>query len=335
MGLIVRIALLFVCATSAAAIDAQSLAAAAAYSKHQRGAALLVIQNGKTLLEEYPDREGAGAARRIYSGTKAFWNLAALGAAEEGLLNLDEPAAKTITAWQSDPRKSRITIRQLLDFSAGLEPAFYIQNTQSLDRDAIALNCRALAEPGTLFTYGPSGLQVFYEVLKAKLHGEAPTRFLERRVLGRLGLGAQRYLPDKRGNPLLATGFALTARQWAKVGHLVLAYGSPVVSSAMLAQTWRGSSANRAFAFGWWNNRAAPNGREVDFERALDRKAQNWNGACLCRDAPSDLVACIGSLGQRLYVSASLELVVVRQANGGSFSDAQFLRLLLGRARRG
>ena len=330
MGLIIRLAFLFVCAASAAAIDARSLAAAAAYSKHQRGAALLVIQNGKTLLEQYPDGEGPHAARRIYSGTKAFWNLAALGAAEDGLLNLDEPVAKTIGAWQSDARKSRITIRQLLDFSAGLEPAFYIQNTQAIDRDSIALGCRVLGEPGTLFTYGPTGLQVFHEVLKTKLHGELPTHFLERRVLGRLGFGPQRYLPDRRGNPLLATGFAFSARQWAKLGQLVLANGSPVVSPAMLAQTWRGSSANRAFAFGWWNNRAAPNGREVDYERALDRKTQNWNGACLCRDAPSDLVACIGSLGQRLYVSASLELVVVRQANGGFFSDAQFLRLLLG-----
>jgi len=65
----------------------------------------------------------------------------------------------------------------------------------------------------------------------------------------------------------------------------------------------------------------------------LDAKwpAQNWSGACLCRNAPSDLVACIGSLYQRLYVIPSLQLVVVRNGNGKSFSDAQFLRLLLGR----
>ena len=333
MGLIVRIALLFVCAASAAAIDAQSLAAAAAYSKHQRGAALLVIQNRKTLLEQYPDGEGPGAARRIYSGTKAFWNLAALGAVEDGLLNLDEPVAKTIAFWQTDARKARITVRQLLDFSAGLEPAFYIQNTQAIDRDSIALSSRVLGEPGTLFTYGPTGLQVFYEVLKTKLRGESPTHFLERRVLSRLGFGPQRYLPDRRGNPLLATGFVFSTRQWAKLGSLVLENGSPVVLPATLAQTWRGSPANRAFAFGWWNNRAAPNGSEVDFERALDRKTQNWSGACLCKDAPSDLVACIGSLGQRLYVIPSMQLIIVRQANGGSFSDAQFLRLALARPR--
>ena len=46
-----------------------------------------------------------------------------------------------------------------------------------------ALTRPVLAEPGTLFTYGPTGLQVFHELLRGKLHGEAPTRFLERRVL--------------------------------------------------------------------------------------------------------------------------------------------------------
>lgn len=323
----------FVFLVAASAASAFDFRAAADYSRSHHGAALLVIQNGRTVFEDYPDREGAGAARKIYSGTKAFWNLAALAAAQDGLFALDEPVANTIGSWRNDARKSRVTIRQLLDFSSALEPAFYIQNTQAVDRDAIALSRPVLAEPGTLFTYGPSNLQVFFEVLKAKLHGEAPTDFLERRVLNRLGLGPQRYLPDKRGNPLLASGFALTARQWAKLGQLVLNGGAPVISPTSLAQCWRGSSANPAFAFGWWNNRAAPNGFELDFERALDRKGTNWHGACLCRDAPSDLVACIGSLGQRLYVSASLELIVVRQANGGSFSDAQFLRLLLRRAR--
>ena len=58
---------------------------------------------------------------------------------------------------------------------------------------------------------------------------------------------------------------------------------------------------------------------------------QNWSGAVLCRDAPSDLVACVGSGYQRLYVIPSLNLVVVRQSSGGRFSDARFLRLLLGK----
>ncbi|MDQ6808405.1 MAG: beta-lactamase family protein [Verrucomicrobiota bacterium] len=314
------------------ALDPGAVHAAAAYSASHRGSSFLAIEAGKTIHEEYPGGS-ADAALRIYSGTKAFWNLAALAAAEDGLLNLDERVADTIPAWKSDGRKSRITIRQLLDFSSGLEPGFSLQNNNPGDRDAIAIGLPAVAEPGAAFIYGPSALQVFHAVLKTKLHGETPQRYLERRVLSRLGLGPQRYLPDRAGNPLLASGWYLTARQWAKLGRVVLAGGSPVVSSSSLAQCWRGSPPNRAFSLGWWNNRAAPGGRELEVEAMLHPKwpQQNWNGACLCRDAPPDLVACIGSGNQRLYVIPSLQLVVVRHGNGGSFSDAQFLRLLLAR----
>jgi CubicO group peptidase (beta-lactamase class C family) len=330
-----RIAVVLLLATAGstfAALEPANVRAAAAYSAAHRGSSFLVIQNGRTLLEEYPKGGRANEARKIYSGTKAFWNLAALAAAQDGILSLDERVADTIPAWRNDARKSRVTIRQLLDFSSGLEPAFQLHRDDPGDRDAIAIAQPIVAEPGAAFIYGPAALQVFHAVLKAKLHGEAPHKYLERRVLRRLGLGPQRYLQDRAGNPLLAAGWMLTARQWAKLGDPVLHNGSPVVSGNLLAESWRGSPANRAFSLGWWNNRAAPGGREFDFEQMLAPKwhAQSWSNACICRGAPPDLVVCIGSLYQRLYVIPSLQLVVVRNGNGGSFSDARFLRLLLG-----
>lgn len=317
----------------AANLNRDAVRKAAEYSASHRGTSFLVIQNGKTLLEEYPAGGGAETSRRIYSGTKAFWNLAALAAAEDGLLGLDNPVANTIPSWRDDPRKSRVTIRQLLDFSSGLAPGFGLQVNDYGDRDKAALGLPMVAQPGKAFIYGPSALQVFHQLLKEKLHGESPTDYLERRVLHRLRLGPQRYLYDRAGNPLLAAGFTLTARQWARIGQLVLDHGKPVVRPESLEQCWRGSPPNRAFSLGWWNNRAAPSGREFDFEDMLTQKwsRQDWHAACLCRDAPSDLVACIGSGYQRLYVIPSLDLVVVRQGTGGRFSDAQFLRLLLGR----
>jgi CubicO group peptidase (beta-lactamase class C family) len=325
--------LLFLAGSASAitSLDPAAVSAAAEYSARHHGVSFLAIQGGRTLLEQ-----NAKTPHKIYSGTKAFWDLTALAAAEDGLLNLDERVAETLTSWRSDPRKGQVTIRQLLDFDSGLEPQFFLHETQSEDRDAAAMRARAVAEPGRAFIYGPAALQVFHQVLKEKLRGDTPIHYLERRVLHRLGLRSQRYLADRVGNPLLATGWILSPRQWAKLGQLVLANGAPLVSRNSLAQCWRGTSANRAFSLGWWNNRAAPNGREFDFEQMLIPKWQNqdWRDACLCRDAPSDLVACIGSEGQRLYVIPSLKLIVVRQANGGSFSDAHFLRLLFGRESR-
>ncbi|MEP6699160.1 MAG: serine hydrolase domain-containing protein [Verrucomicrobiota bacterium] len=310
------------------AITLGTVRAAAAYSTQQGGKSFLALQHGQILLEQ-----NAREPHKVYSGTKAFWNLAALAAAEDGLLNLDERVAETIPAWRNDARKSQVTIRQLLDFSAGLDPLFFLHNDDPGDRDRLAIDAPSVANPGASFIYGPSALQVFHQVLKEKLHRESPTHYLERRVLRPLGLGAQRYLKDRADNPLLAAGWELSARQWSKLGELVLTGGAPVISSASLTQCWRGSSANRAYSLGWWNNRAAPGGREFDFEDMLTLKwpRQNWRGACLCREAPSDLVACIGSGYQRLYVIPSLDLIVVRQSESGKFSDAHFLRLLLGR----
>lgn len=311
-----------------AGVTPASVRAAAGYSASQGGRSFIAIQHGQTLFEQ-----NAGEPRKIYSGTKAFWNLAALAATEDGLLNLDEHVADIIPAWHNDPRKARVTIRQLLDFSCGLDPVFYLHSNNPGDRDRIAIAAPLVASPGSAFIYGPSPLQVFHQVLKQKLHGESPSHYLERRVLRRLGLGSQRYLTDSAGNPLLAAGWYLSAREWSRLGQLVLAGGAPVITSGSLAQSWRGSSANRAFSLGWWNNRAAPGGREFDFEDMLVPKwqRQNWSGAVLCRDAPSDLVACVGSGYQRLYVIPSLNLVVVRQSSGGRFSDGRFLRLLLGK----
>ena len=184
----------------------------------------------------YPGRASADTPQRIYSGTKAFWNLAALAAEEDGILNLDERVADTITSWRQDPRKSQVTIRQLLDFSSGLAPGFGMQVNEYGDRDKTALRLPIVAEPGKAFIYGPAALQVFHQVLKDKLEGKTPTEYLERRVLRRMHLGPQRYLNDRAGNPLLAAGFLLTARQWAKMGELVLREGKPVVRPQSLAQ---------------------------------------------------------------------------------------------------
>ena len=104
------IVLLLSFASSASAVptlDQAAVKAAAEYSARHRGVSFLAIQNGRTLLEQ-----DAKTPHKIYSGTKAFWDLAALAAAEDGLFDLDNHVADTITSWRNDPRKSQVTIRQ-------------------------------------------------------------------------------------------------------------------------------------------------------------------------------------------------------------------------------
>jgi len=318
-------------------ISATHWKAAADYSAARRGLSFLVMQHGKVIGENYPGGHSSSEAHKIYSGTKGFWILAALKAQEEGIISLDECVCDTISEWRADPLKCKVTLRQLLNFNSGLDAENQLHGDGFTDRDAIAVRVPLVAQPGRAFIYGPAPLQVFHEVLKRKLAArhETPTHYLEQKVLLPLGLGPQRYLADRDGNPLLATGFMLSAREWSRMGQLILRGGSPVLSENRLGECFRGTPANEAFGMGFWNNHLAsdPGAREFDVENMLIPKwsRQDWRKPCLCRAAPSDLVAAIGSGYQRLFVIPSMDLVVVRQGVDAAFRDGEFLRLLLGR----
>lgn len=329
--------IVFACWMAAScSMRAQDFAAAEAYSVKMGGMAFLVKVNGKIVRETYSNGGDKNVPHKIYSGTKAFWSLTALVAAEEGLLKLDEPVSKTIPEWAEDKTKSKIVIRDLLNFTSGLSPMPELHENDHPNRTAAALKARSLAQPGERFFYGPASLQVFHEVLARKLKKKTPTRFLEREVLSPLGLGSQRYLPDGKGVPLLAAGWMQTARQWSGMGRVILEKGEPVLDEddGFFAEAMKGGKANEAYAFGFWNNHAAESksSREIDVETMMERKliAQSWKNICLSKIAPADLVACIGSYGQRLYVVPSKKLVIVRLGKGGDFKDAPFLKALFG-----
>jgi CubicO group peptidase (beta-lactamase class C family) len=313
---------------------------AAKYSESKCGVSMLVMQNGRTIFEHYANGRSADAKWPIFSGTKSFWGIAALVAVRDGLIRLDDHVADTITEWRSPAeagRKAQITIRQLLNFTDGIEPAPHLHRESIRDRNAVAIRLSSLAEPGTVFTYGPSHLQIFSELLRRKLKGRGTFSYLDRHVLGPLGLSGIDYKKDARGNPLLATGFDLNARQWARLGELVLGHGNyhgrQVVPEALLHEAFAGSQVNPSYGLTFWLNRGAPNAREIDIENMLARSwtRESWSGICICRDAPPDMVVSLGSGYQRLFIIPSMNALIVRQGSNAKFSDAKFLRIVLGR----
>lgn len=334
--------LLLLCASASlthGGLTPRALRDAADYSASRRGCALLVVQHGKTLLEEYPNGGGPRTPHQIYSGTKSIFTMAALVAAQEGLLGLDEPVANTLIEWRGDPRRSRITLRELMSFSDGLDPGFHLHSDKVPDRNALALRTPAVAPAGAAFTYGPSHGQVLCEVLRRKLapRGQIPYGYLQRKVLQPMGMADVPYRKDARGNPLVASGIRLTARQWSKFGLLVLGRGSVerqvIVPEQAFAQCFVGTRVNPMFGLGFWlNNAAGDRGAlETDIEDMLEKRwqDQDWRRRCICRSAPADLVAAVGSGYQRLFVIPSLGLVIVRQGGNARFSDAEFLRRIL------
>jgi CubicO group peptidase (beta-lactamase class C family) len=311
-------------------------ARAAKYSENRHGSAILVLQNGQTIFEHYANGGSANRRWPIFSGTKSFWGIVALAAVHDGLFKLDDPVSDTITEWKGHPRKAQITIRQLLSQTDGVEGASRLQRRSVRDRNAMAIQLPVLAIPGTGFTYGPSHLQIFSELLRRKLRGRSIINYFEAHVSRRLGLDHLNYKEDSVGNPLPATGFELTAHEWARLGELVVGSGKyrgrQIVSSDLLREAFAGSRANPAYGLTFWLNHQAPNGSEADMERMLDLPWENaeWQGICFCKDAPADMVVAVGSHYQRLFIIPSRKAIIVRQGSGGNFSDARFLRLVLG-----
>src|SRR5690606_30130146 len=107
---------LLACAAPAGAQTERQARAAAEYAAEHDGHAVVVMVDGRIVVEEYQNGYTAGEPHDLYSGTKRFWGQAVAAMIEGGLVtSLDEPVSRTITEWRSDPRRSRITIRQLTD----------------------------------------------------------------------------------------------------------------------------------------------------------------------------------------------------------------------------
>ena len=132
-------------------LDAGSMKAAASYSAARKGLSFLVIQDGKVIFENYPDGRSGEQPSAIYSGTKGFWCIAAMAAAQDGILDLNERVADTITEWDSSSDKAEIRVRDLLNFTAGIEPTFSLHGKSIPDRNRYSVRLPAVRARGQLF----------------------------------------------------------------------------------------------------------------------------------------------------------------------------------------
>ncbi|MBV9960343.1 MAG: serine hydrolase [Acidobacteria bacterium] len=308
---------------------------AADYSKNYRGLSVLVLKGDRIVFEQYDNGHSADEPHLLASGTKSFAGVMAVAAIEDKLLSLDERVADTITEWKSDPRKSKITISELLHLTSGIGGGTLGRPPEYAD----AITAAADFEPGTKFQYGPTPFQIFGEVMRRKLlpRKESPLDYLKRRVLDPIGLNVSVWQRARDGNPQLPSGAFLTAREWAKFGLFIKNggkwSGKQLLPKKLLADCFVGSKANPAYGLTFWLNAkgTGPLGEEDKrFLRAVDKIGVNG----IYAKGPRDLVMAAGAAGQRLYIIPSLDLVIVRQGRLSRFDDAEFLaRLLDGNSR--
>jgi CubicO group peptidase (beta-lactamase class C family) len=305
---------------------------AARYSARHGERALLVWQNGRLRLERYGADGSRDKSENIFSITKSLCALGTFAAIGRKQLHLDEAASLTLSEWRNEPLKRKITVRDLLNQTSGLRPGFeelYAPNLYNKEKTALKLP--AVAAPGKEFAYGPSHYEVLETLMARKLR-ESPLVWMDVALFGPLGIKPGAWRRDRLGSPYFSAGAHVSARGLLAAGHLVRRKGwhwiFPLVPSSLIRTASAGSSANPIYGLGFWLNRLATerNVMECDVEEAIASGRTDWSRLCLSRSAPSDLIAMVGSRGQRVYVSSSRRLIIVRLGNGTRFRDPDFLR---------
>ena len=329
---------------SAAALrlPAAQIESAAAYSRKCGGQAFIVTQAGTTLHESYANAGSPDQRFLVMSITKNLTALAVFAARAEGLLALDEPVAKTIAEWRG-AEKSRVTIRELLSQTSGLATgyeAIYSRGVRDKNRIAVALP--VVAAPGSRFQYAPGNYELLGEILRRKLASRHldPLAYLSAKILAPIGIALPPdWRRDRKGNPYFSAGAKFTARELAKIGEFVRTRGRiwifPALPASAFDGAFTGSSANSMYGLSFWlnANAACAGADSISIEGTLGalRSPDEWSRSSISSVAPADLVAMVGSGGERCYVVPSRKLVIVRLGRGSNFSDAEFLKRLFGR----
>jgi CubicO group peptidase (beta-lactamase class C family) len=281
---------------------------------------IVVVRHGMLLFEHYRTGDdecwgvplgkvahGPESKHDLRSVTKSVTSLLLGIALGRKLIdNIDEPILNWFPEYSDlrTPEKERISLRHLLTMSAGLEWDEYLPYTDpknsevcmlmSSDQYRYTLEQLVVSPPGQVWNYNSGGSALLGAVI-GKATGEALDDVAREFLLEPLGITDFAWTKRAKSGIPEVGGLRLRARDFAKIGQLVLARGNwngrQIVSRQWIRESTAAhiGPADRMYFYGyqWWQGRSLFNGREVP-----------W-------------VTAIGNGGQRIVVVPELDLVVV------------------------
>ena len=284
--------------------------------------AFLVVRNDRIVFEWYAAGHGPDKKHGVASLSKpTVAGLALALLLGDGKLKLDTPVASLVPAWNDDPRKRRITLRQLGSHTSGLADAeqdrlphgeltgwkgdFWKQLDPPSDPFTIARDRTPVVfEPGTALQYSNPGIGMLGYAVTAALK-EGPEKDIRTLLRDRLmsPIGARdtdwsvgygkTFVVD--GLPLVAGwgGGSFTPRTMARMGRLLLHEGDwdgqRILGKEAVRQITSDAGLPGHCGIGFWTN---ADGRYPKIPRDV------YDGA--------------GAGDQLLIVEPSLNLVAVR-----------------------
>lgn len=261
-----------------------------------RTSSLLIVKNGKIVLERYEGGHDLHTAQRTFSVAKSMAATLVGHAVLQGAIDVTRPAG--IAEWQSpgDPRAA-ITTEQLMRMASGLT-----SDTAGNRSDAIYMGGASVRQwttqwpllnpPGTRYRYANNDTMLAILSLKAAQEKPLdPAGFFDR-----IGMTRTFVEHDKDGDYILSSQVWTTARDLARLGLLYQNDGM-WQGQRLLPADWRtfvttpsGPQPGGAFGYGagfWLFNKSA--------------------------GIPADAFGAFGNRGQYIVVIPSRQLVIVRQ----------------------
>jgi CubicO group peptidase (beta-lactamase class C family) len=276
---------------------------------------LVLVKNGKLALEEYFYGYGPTDTHPVQSITKPVFSLLFGIAEAQGLCQVSQkvydffPSYRQSLDW--DARKNKITLGDLLTMTSGLGcddskdskdcswPMF-----ASHDWLDFSLNLPLNEEPGSHFAYCGSCLTPLGAILEKKSGLKLPD-YAQKFLFDPLGIPVPSWWEGSQGIHSPAFGLALTPRDMAKIGYLVLKRGNWKGRQVVTEKWIRESTASHVpspktdkksdYGYLWWE-------RDVDWHGKKLRVLDAW-----------------GVGGQHIFIVPGLDLVCV--LTGGNYKD--------------
>ena len=296
------------------------------FVRSQKTTGFLIIDHGQTIAEHYwplPDDEASRSFRASFvhgemtggvlredvaSQQKSLTALLVGVGIDKGLIDIERTVTSYIgPGWSKATagQEEQIRVRNLMEMNSGLSEKLMFE-----------------AEAGSLFFYNTPAYAVLKQVLERGT-GQTLSDLTREWLTRPAGMNDTSW--ERRpavfgdiGNP---TGLVTTPRDIARMGQLVLnggrgPDGRQIISETQLNALLRPSATNPAYGRLWWLNNGA---YAIDSGPGSPRRDGRF-----IPSAPADTVSALGANGRKLYVSPSMQLIVVRTGQApsdGGFND--------------
>ncbi|MFW2403660.1 MAG: serine hydrolase [Gammaproteobacteria bacterium] len=296
-----------------------ALRAAEEFAARFESHALIVIHKGRIQTEWYADGWDASSLTQSQSMHKSLMALLVGAAIEDGVIgSVNDPIARYVPQWEDDPRGD-ITLDELMMMSSGLAQYNFTLNPFTDDfrwlysgdsQPAVLRTPLADWEPGTRFDYNNINSELLGTALETAT-GKRYSELLEDYLWKHLGGDDARVWVDSEfGNAFTSCCLMATARDWARIGLLMLNRGRindhRFVSAGWIDRMVAPSPVSKWYGWQTW----------LAYEEEVNPRSGNESAAgAYDRSEPflaNDVYFFSGRGAQRVYVVPSRDLVVVR-----------------------